>query len=582
MQLAFLALLPVALGLSHPPPTAKTRNGTYLGRHLPEFKQDLFLNIPFARSPRLANPIPWNETWKGTRSAEWYGSICHNLASEAEITRANVTGMSEECLNLNIIRPSPESIKKHKPKLLPVVVWLYGGGFVDGFGADLNSNLSYIIQDSVALGTPILGITLNYRLGFLGFPGGGEIAREGVTNLGLKDQRQALLWIQENIAAFNGDPKKVTIWGQSAGSQSIAHQLLAYNGSASNSKLFHQGILISSGVGIGNSHSPTRSDPINGFNTILRKTNCSDLACLRQIPIEKLWDASRVNTLATWRPMVDNGFIGQPPTLQLQAGIFPKDISFLTGTASDEGFVFANLAPSLNTEQELFDIFKQFMTFARDETIQKVLELYPDEGPLPPYALPYSKTNDKFCQELSSAGLPCGAQYRRLASILGDLGFISGRRLLCQTFAKHGMTAYSYHFDTWPMSFPVDTHPNRKPGFANHGADYSYWFAWGPGHEIYGNNPAVIESSEGHRRLREGMSRMLIGFIYGGDPNIGRVKGFPEWPKYSVENPRNIVFNATAEPDRLNVHLEKDDWREEAMALWWTYPLELDLASPTE
>ncbi|KAK4161401.1 lipase 4 [Cladorrhinum sp. PSN259] len=583
MRFTFCALLPLALGFSQskaPPdttPVATTRNGTYAGRYLPEFKQDLFLGIPFGRSPRLANPIPWNETWKGTRSAEWYGSICHNLASDEEMARANVTGMSEECLNLNIIRPSPETIKTHKGKL-PVVVWFYGGGFIDGFGADLNSNLSYIIQDSVAKGTPIIGITINYRVGFLGFPGGEEIGQAGVTNLGLKDQRQALLWIQENIAAFNGDPRKVTLWGQSAGSQSIVHQLLAYNGSTSNSKLFRQGILVSSAVGIGNTHTATRPGPVvQGYNNILLKTNCSDLACLRTVPMSSLWDAARVVSLSNWRPMVDSDFIAQPPTLQVLAGQFPRDVSILTGSTNDEGFVYGNLAPALETEQELFNTFKQSMTLARNSTIQKILDLYPNEGPLPPYGLPVTKPEDKFCREVKAAGLPCGAQYRRLTSIMGDLGFFSGRRLLTRKFAEKGMTAYTYRFDTWPTSFPIDTRGNTKPGFACHGSDYSYWFAWGPGHNIYGNNPSVIESSAAHRRLREGMSSMLIAYVYDGDPNKGRVKEFPEWPKYSAKNPRNIVFNATATPDVLNVHLEKDTWREEEMALWWTYPMELDV-----
>lgn len=436
------------------------------------------------------------------------------------MARANVTGMSEECLNLNIIRPSAETIKNHKGKL-PVVVWLYGGAFIDGFGADLNSNLSYTIQASVARGTPVMGVTLNYRVGFLGFPGGEEIGAAGVANLGLKDQRQALLWIQENIAAFNGDPRKVTVWGQSAGSQSIVHQILAYNGSDSNSKLFRQGILVSGGVGIGNTHSPSRADAVRGYKNILTKTNCSDLACIRQLPYEVLLNASRVNALSTWRPMVDGDFIASPPILQLQAGKFPRDISVIAGSPSDEGFVFANLAPGLETEQELYDTIRfSVPPNARNSTIDLVLQLYPSDGPVPPYALPPSQTS-RFCQEVKAAGLPCGAQYQRLAAILGDLGFFSARRLLAQKFAEYGMTAYNYRFDTWPTSFPIDTRSNIKPGFACHGSDYSYWFRFPEEHNLYGNNPKVPEGSKAHRTLRQGMSDMLISFVYSGDPNRG-------------------------------------------------------------
>jgi carboxylesterase type B len=158
-----------------------------------------------------------------------------------------VTGISDECLNLNIIRPSKASLNKagFADAKLPVAVWLYGGGFSDGFGADLNSNFSWIVQASVAQGMPIMAVTLNYRTGFLGFPGGEDVMAAGVTNLGLKDQRHALQWIQENIAAFGGDPSKVTVWAQSAGANSIAHQLMAYGSGAGTKDLFRGGIMIS-------------------------------------------------------------------------------------------------------------------------------------------------------------------------------------------------------------------------------------------------------------------------------------------------------------------------------------------------
>jgi len=99
-----------------------------------------------------------------------------------------------------------------------------------GGSNDPRYNLSFITQNSVEMKTPILSVSIQYRLSAWGFLGGKEALEGGATNLGFRDQRLALHWIQENIAAFGGDKGKVTIWGESAGAQSVGAQLLAYNG----------------------------------------------------------------------------------------------------------------------------------------------------------------------------------------------------------------------------------------------------------------------------------------------------------------------------------------------------------------
>lgn len=178
-------------------PTAVTCNGTHQGRYLAEFNQDLFLGVPFANAPRLHDPTPWNTTWSGKRDASQYGPICYGFGSNPLL---NLT-QSEDCLNLNVIRPSGTEAR-HK---LPVLLWIYGGGFRQGGNADPMWNLSYIVSTSVQNRQAIIAVSLNYRLSFLGFPGGKQALEAGITNLGLKDQRVALHWIQENIAAFGGD-----------------------------------------------------------------------------------------------------------------------------------------------------------------------------------------------------------------------------------------------------------------------------------------------------------------------------------------------------------------------------------------
>jgi carboxylesterase type B len=98
---------------------------------------------------------------------------------------------------------------------------------------DPRYNLSFIVQNSVDMNKPMIGISIQYRLSAWGFLGGKEALDGGATNLGYRDQRLALHWIQENIGAFGGDKTKVTIWGESAGGQSVGAQLLAYNGKSS-------------------------------------------------------------------------------------------------------------------------------------------------------------------------------------------------------------------------------------------------------------------------------------------------------------------------------------------------------------
>ena len=193
-------------GEHHSLPTARISNGTVRGRYLAGFDQDLFLGIPFANAPRLAKPTPLNDSWTAPFDASSYGPTCYGFGSN-QLLPSIKDHQSENCLNLNIIRPSGVPANSN----LPVLIWIYGGGWSQGSSADPMWNMSYIVQTSIDNGQPIIGVSINYRLSFLGFPSGKEALAAGVTNLGLKDQRIAMQWVQENIQAFGGDPQKVTI-----------------------------------------------------------------------------------------------------------------------------------------------------------------------------------------------------------------------------------------------------------------------------------------------------------------------------------------------------------------------------------
>jgi carboxylesterase type B len=176
-------------------PLATAKNGTYQGRYLPGYDQDLFLGMPYAQPPvgdlRFRWPRSLNESFDGVRDASQYGYSCMQYRSSFNI--------SEDCLTLNVIRPAGDHTK------LPVLVWIYGGGLYAGSTADPQYNLSGIVKVSQDMGQPVIAVDMNYRLGMWGFLQTPALVAEGSSNAGLIDQRLALQWIQENIEAFGGD-----------------------------------------------------------------------------------------------------------------------------------------------------------------------------------------------------------------------------------------------------------------------------------------------------------------------------------------------------------------------------------------
>jgi carboxylesterase type B len=151
--------------------------------------------------------------------------------------------VSEDCLYINVVRPSGYEHEK-----LPVAFWIHGGGFNQGGGVDQRYNASFMVKNSVDIGKPIIQVSINYRLSVWGFLSGSqELVDAGGLNLGLRDQRLALQWVQENIKSFGGDPSQVTIYGESAGGASVGFHLTAYSGR--DDKLF-RGAIMQSGTNL--------------------------------------------------------------------------------------------------------------------------------------------------------------------------------------------------------------------------------------------------------------------------------------------------------------------------------------------
>ena len=172
-----------------------------MGVHLPDLSQDVFWGIPFAQQSRFEQATPTNETWKGTRNATEPGLTCAGYGTNP---RENWP-IGEDCLNLNVVRPQGTT----NTSQLPVLVWMYGGGYRQGSNRDPEFNTSFLVQTSMAIKQPIIVVSINYRLSAFGFIASQQVAGNGALNIGLFDQRMSFRWIQENIRGFGGDPNRV-------------------------------------------------------------------------------------------------------------------------------------------------------------------------------------------------------------------------------------------------------------------------------------------------------------------------------------------------------------------------------------
>ena len=200
------------------PPQVRTANGIVQGT-IASSGVRLFRGIPFAAPP--VGELRWREpqpvkNWTGVRSAERFAAQCMQRRVFSDMV-FRASGMSEDCLYLNVWRPASGD-------RLPVLVYVFGGGFLAGDGSEPRYD-----GESMAV-RGIVAVTINYRLNVFGFFAHPELSKESPHhasgNQGLLDQVAALRWVQENIAAFGGDPRRVTVAGESAGSISV-HALMA-------------------------------------------------------------------------------------------------------------------------------------------------------------------------------------------------------------------------------------------------------------------------------------------------------------------------------------------------------------------
>ena len=298
-----------------------------------------FKGIPFAAPP--VGELRWKATqplraWSGVKQTTKYGPSCMQDPLFVKLFGA-APDLSEDCLYLNVWTPA-----KSASDALPVMVWIYGGGFVGGMTGIPVYDGTRLAEKGVVL------VSVAYRLGVFGFLAHPALTKEsgkGSGNFGLQDQIAGLRWVKENIARFGGDPSRVTIFGESAGG--IAVSMLAASPAAKG--LFHRAISESGG-----SFGPPRFATEGGQNvpplrvaeaagqSFLTKLGAADIAAARALPPEKLQAAQGPGLSATnafW-PVFDGDVLPGDQYELYTAGRF-NDTPVLIGTNSDEGAMFA-------------------------------------------------------------------------------------------------------------------------------------------------------------------------------------------------------------------------------------------------
>ncbi|KAJ6263014.1 Cholinesterase [Drechslerella dactyloides] len=532
--LPFLSILtPISAHPSPSVPKVTIRNGTVRGFHSNVWNQDFFLGIPYAQPPTGKNrfnlPQPIEKKWNREFVATAFGDRCLGIGHSFDLPE------SEDCLNINVIRPV--GCEYHD---LPVLVWIHGGGFLASGSSNPPYNMTFQVDQSVKINKPIIAVSFNYRLSAWGMLGSTAMSAAGIDNIGLKDQRMALHWVQENIAAFGGDPKKVTIAGDSAGGASVGIHTLAYGGR--DDGLFRAAIMNSgNALYMGKYADMPLLDFLYG--QLVDAAGCTGaadtLTCLRELPTATIWPAIQAVTdkfPQQWQYHIDGSFIKERGSISLKRGRFVK-VPLLLGSTTDEGTYLT--AYGVNTTEELVYAFKmQTNLNLPDDVIATILKDYPDN----PVVGSPGGTIERFAP-------PYGLQYKRLSSIAGDMFNIAGRRLSARAWAERGQDAYSWRFNTIPNGFP------REMG-ATHVSDQAFVFANFLGVGYPGRNYYDVEPPERKARyIQTGllMSRAIMSFVHDLTPNNHGMPGYPVWPKYEKDDPKNFVFdgNTTSyvEPD---------------------------------
>ena len=439
----------------------------------------LYKRIPYAEAPvgelRWKAPVS-KSPWQGVYKADEWGARPPQSAQGG-----NYEGMSEDCLYLSVETPA-----KSKDERLPVFVMIHGGAFSGG---------SYVGTQESFVREGIVYVSIEYRLGALGFMVHPDLSKEserGISgNYGLMDQIMALQWIHDNIAAFGGDPDKVTIAGESAGGISVSILCASplckglFRGAISESGGSFWPVAETRGGNTG--ICTVKASEPEGV-AFQKKLKAKNLKKLRKVPFQAIVDS----TQGLFWPVVDGYVITDDQYKLYQQGEY-NDVNVIIGTNSDEGSMFSGPMP--------VEAYRQQVKAAYGEWADKVLDAYP-------------ATNETEV-------------YFALSDIFRDGSFAWGTYAWANLQSKTGKgSVYMYYFDQNSENTIL---PSRRGG-ASHVAEMPF---------IYGYKFGSGKMTETEDHMLSIMSKYWINFTKTGNPNGDSL---PYWTEYAEGKPTVMII----------------------------------------
>lgn len=451
----------------------------------------VFKGIPYAAPPtgrlRWRAPQPAVK-WEGVRRMDQFGQVC----TQPVRTNPKEARGGEDCLTLNIWTPAKTAGDK-----LAVMVWVHGGGFRDGTG-------SMLLHDGEALAKKgVLLVTINYRLGALGFLAHPELTKESDRNAsgnyGLLDAIAALQWVQRNIAAFGGDPAKVTVFGQSAGSMAVS----CLQASPLAKGLFRAAIG-QSGASFGSMlNNGTLADAERTGVRFAESIGAHSLAELRAKPAAEI-----ITAQVAAGPNADGWVLPEAPYAIFRKGN-QNHVAVLGGSNSDEGRLFAR-GPAPTAASFAEEARKRFGADA-----DEYLKLYP-------------AATDAQARES-----------RQRTATVESMGL--NMRLWAKAQVAAGSKAYIYYFTrVTPGGPPANTAAGIPLLGAPHGEDLAYASNNIGKPEALKNSDTFrnAEPVEYDRKLADTMSSYWVNFAKNLDPNG---PGLPRWTEFNAAHPEMVM-----------------------------------------